>query len=306
MSELAIEAFGLVKRYGDRTVVDGVSFTAAPGRVLALLGPNGAGKTTTVEMCEGYRAPDAGRVRVLGFDPIADRRRLAPAMGVMLQDGGVYPAGRPAELLALFASFCADPVPPATLIDRLGLGAVARTPYRRLSGGEKQRLSLALAVVGRPSVLFLDEPTTGLDPQARAVAWELVAELRGAGACVLLTTHNMNEAQRLADDVLIVDGGRIIAAGTPTELTSGDARTISFNAPADFDIDAFTSVLPVGCAASRTVSGEVLVTGPTDAGTVALVAAWCAQRGLVPDNLRFEARSLEDVFLQLTGRELRP
>jgi ABC-2 type transport system ATP-binding protein len=207
-------------------------------------------------------------------------------------------------MITLFAAFCADPVPAEELLERLGLGSVARTPYRRLSGGEKQRLSLALALVGRPSVVFLDEPTTGLDPQARAAAWALIAELRTGGACVLLTTHSMDEAQRLADDVVIVDHGRVIAAGTPAELT-GSERAITFDAPADLDVAALAAALPGGCSVSRPSAGRVVVSGAVDPAAVSAVAAWCAGRGVVPDNLRIETRTLEDVFLDLTGRELR-
>ncbi len=221
----AVEVAGLVKRYGGTTAVDGVSFTVPAGTVLALLGPNGAGKTTTVESCEGFRTPDAGTVRVLGLDPARDRRRLAPRVGVMLQQGGVYPGARAGEVLRLFAAFAGDPLDPAGLLDRLGLAGVARTPYRRLSGGQQRRLALALALVGRPELLFLDEPTAGLDPQARLVTWELIREQRARGVTVLLTTHGMDEAERLADQIVIVDHGRVVAAGTPRELTRG-GRTL--------------------------------------------------------------------------------
>lgn len=303
-TQLAIEAYGLVKRYGARAVVDGVSFAAGAGRVLALLGPNGAGKTTTVEMCEGYRRSDAGRVRVLGLDPIAERSRLAPAMGVMLQTGGVYPSGRPLEILRLFASFSANPLPPDDLIDRLGLRSVARTTYRRLSGGQQQRLSLALALVGRPSVLFLDEPTTGLDPQARAETWALISELRTDGVCVLMTTHNMEEASRLADDIVIIDAGRVIAAGTPSSLTGGAERRMSFDLPAAIDVAPLAAALPLGCILTEPRSRHVLISGLVDPAVVAAVTNWCAAQGVLPDNLRVQSRSLEDVFLDLTGKQL--
>ena len=306
MTDLAIEAYGLVKKYAGRAAVDGVSFTAGRGRVLALLGPNGAGKTTTVEICEGYRRPDAGRVRVLGLDPVSERPRLAPMLGVMLQEGGVYPSGRPLELLQLFAAFTLDPLPADQLLDRLGLRTSARTPYRRLSGGQKQRLSLALAVIGRPSVLFLDEPTTGLDPQARAETWALISELRTEGACVVLTTHNMEEAEKLADDVVIINNGRVIATGTPQALTSGAQRQISFDAPDSVDYAGLAAALPAGCVIAQPGAGRVLISGPVDAAAVAAVTHWCAARGVLPDNLRVQSRSLEDVFLQLTGTALRP
>src|ERR687890_511262 len=193
----ALSVTGLVKRYDGRAVVDGLSFEVRTGTVLALLGPNGAGKSTTVEVCEGFRRPDAGQVRVLGLPPTDPS--LRPRVGVMPQTGGAYPGLRCGEMLRLVASFSASPLDADDLLARLGLVDVARTAYRRLSGGQQQRLSLALAVVGRPELVFLDEPTAGLDPQARHATWELVEELRDAGVAVMLTTHHMEEAERLAD-----------------------------------------------------------------------------------------------------------
>jgi ABC-2 type transport system ATP-binding protein len=260
----AVEVDGLVKRYGSVVACDGVSFAAAPGTVLALLGPNGAGKTTTVETCEGFRRPDGGTVRVLGLDPIRDHAALAPRVGVMLQSGGVYPTAPAIETLRLFASFHADALDPVALLDRLGLGGSARTPFRRLSGGQQQRLSLALAIVGRPEVAFLDEPTAGLDPQARHATWDLVRELRTDGVCVVLTTHDMEEAAALADDVVIVDRGRVVAAGTVGSLTAGGDRR--FAAEPGQDIPGAVEETP---------------------GTYVV------------------RRTLEDVFLDLTGRALR-
>src|SRR5947199_10776197 len=203
----AVEVSDLVVRYGSVTAVAGLSFGADAGEVVALLGPNGAGKTTTVETLEGYLRPSAGSVRVLGLDPVADHRRLTPQIGVMLQRGGVYPGMGPKEALRLVASYYDSPDDPEALLDRVGLRDVASTPWRRLSGGEQQRLSLALALVGRPRVAFLDEPTAGLDPAARHTVWEVVRRLREKGACVVLTTHYLEEAERLADRVVIIDHG---------------------------------------------------------------------------------------------------
>jgi ABC-2 type transport system ATP-binding protein len=220
----AVVVRDVVKRYGEVAAADGVSFSAAAGAVTAVLGPNGAGKTTTVEICAGLRRADAGHVEVLGLDPAQDGRVLRPRVGLMPQTGGsgaagVYPTARPREVLELFAALYAEPLDPAALLDRLDLTRVARTPWRRLSGGEQQRLSLALAIVGRPELVFLDEPTAGLDLHGRHATWSLVDELRAAGVTIVLTTHAMDEAERLADHVVIVDRGRTVAAGTPADLT---------------------------------------------------------------------------------------
>jgi ABC-2 type transport system ATP-binding protein len=188
----AVEVVDLVKRYGGVTAVDGLTAVVEQGRVTAVLGPNGAGKTTTIEMCEGYRRPDSGTVRVLGLDPRRDARALRPRVGVMLQAGGVYPGVKAVEMLRHVAALHAHPLDVDALVDRLGLGSAGRTAYRRLSGGQQQRLSLAMAVVGRPELVFLDEPTAGLDPQARRATWELVEDLRGDGVTVVLTTHYMD------------------------------------------------------------------------------------------------------------------
>jgi ABC-2 type transport system ATP-binding protein len=209
--DAALSVEGLVIRYGQRTAVDGVSLRAAPGTVLALLGPNGAGKTSTVEALEGYRRPAAGTVRVLGLDPVADHAALVPRIGVMLQRGGVYPTMPAGEALRLFASYYDDPLPTDELLVRLDLRAVARTPWRRLSGGEQQRVSLALALVGRPEVAFLDEPSAGVDPHGRRTIQQVVRDLRDAGTTVLLTTHDLDEAERLADHVVIVVAGWVVA-----------------------------------------------------------------------------------------------
>src|SRR5882757_1867779 len=219
-NEPAVEVTGLVKRYGTRTAVDGLDLTVARGGVTAVLGPNGAGKTTTVEICEGYRRPDQGVVRVLGLDPVTQGGLLRPRIGVMLQSGGVYPGARAVEMLQHAATLYADPVDPALLVERLGLESCGRTPYRRLSGGQQQRLALAMAVVGRPELFFLDEPTAGLDPQARHATWGLVRDLRSDGVSVILTTHHMDEAEQLADDVAIIDAGKVIAQGSPEQLCS--------------------------------------------------------------------------------------
>jgi ABC-2 type transport system ATP-binding protein len=298
----AVEITGLVKRYGGATALDGLSLTAESARVTALLGPNGAGKTTTVEICEGFRRPDGGTVRVLGLDP-ADPA-LKPRVGVMLQSGGVPATARAGEFLRLVASFYSSPLEPAVLLDRLGLTDHARTPYRRLSGGQQQRLALATAVIGRPELVFLDEPTAGLDPQARHATWELIEELRTAGVAVLLTTHYMDEAERLADKVVIVDGGRVVAEGSPPSLT-GAERQLRFRARPGLGLDELVTALPAGSAAKESPAGHYLIEGEVRPELLATVTAWCASHGVLAEDLRIERRTLEDVFLELTGRELR-
>ncbi len=309
---LAVEIEGLVKTYRRRsappvTAVGGLSFQVPTGSVTALLGPNGAGKTTTVEICEGFRRADSGVVRVLGLDPARCGTALHPRVGVMLQAGGVYPGARAGEMLRLVAAHHRDPLDPDALLGRLGLVDAARTVYRRLSGGQRQRLALAIAVIGRPDLVFLDEPTAGLDVQARRATWELIEELRTSGVTVLLTTHAMDEAERLSDQVVIVDHGRVVAAGSPAELTHGGAEgQLRFRAPGGLDVDRLLLALPDGTVAREMPLGHYLIAGEVDPQLLAAVTAWCASNGVMAQDLRVEQRSLEDVFVELTGSELRP
>ena len=221
---------GLVKRYGPVTAVDGLDLTLAPASVLALLGPNGAGKITTVEVCYGLRHRGRGEVRVLGTDPAGAPDALRARIGVMPQGGGAYPGVRAGEMLRLVAACAADPLDPAWLSTSSGCAAAPGRPYKRLSGGQQQRLALACAIVGRPELVFLDEPTAGLDPQGRRLVWELVDALRRDGVAVLLTTHLMEEAEALADHVVIVDHGRVVAEGSPAALTAGGDQELRFRA----------------------------------------------------------------------------
>jgi ABC-2 type transport system ATP-binding protein len=303
----AVEITGMVKRYGQLTAVDGLTLTARHGEVTAILGPNGAGKTTTIEVCEGYRNADAGIVRVLGLDPAGNAAALRPRVGVMLQSGGIPPAVPAAEYLRLLSRFHEKPHDPAWLLDTVGLAGSARTPYKRLSGGQQQRLSLAAAVIGRPELVFLDEPTAGMDPQARHATWDLVSALRADGVSVILTTHFMEEAERLSDHVVIIDAGRVVADGSPAELT-GSAGQLRFRAEPGLDTDSLLSALPAGSAAKESPAGHYLIEvqgGNVEPALLAAVTAWCAERGVLPSSLRIESRTLEDVFLELTGRELR-
>jgi ABC-2 type transport system ATP-binding protein len=307
VSGVALEIDGLVKRYRGRTVVDGLSLTAATAAVTAVLGPNGAGKTTTIECCEGLRRPDAGTVRVLGLDPQRDGARLRARVGVMLQDGGLPAGARADEVLRHVAALHARPLDPGRLAAALGLEPVLQTMVRRLSGGEKQRLALALAVVGRPELVFLDEPTAGLDPQARLAVWALVRSLRAAGVAIVLTTHLMDEAERLADHVVVVDAGRVVARGSPDDLTSG-ADVLQFSGPPGLDLTTLRAALPEGVLAAEPAPGRYAIEGartPLGPGAVATVTAWCAAHGVLPEGLVLGRRTLEDVFLELTGRELR-
>jgi ABC-2 type transport system ATP-binding protein len=306
MSDAAVQVDGLVKRYGAVTAVDGLSLSVKANQVTAILGPNGAGKTTTIECCEGFRHPDSGRVTVLGLDPAKAAAALYPRIGVMLQVGGIYPSVRAEDILRHTARLYLNPLDPAMLIERLGLESARRTTYRRLSGGQQQRLSLAMAVVGRPELVFLDEPTSGLDPQARRATWELVRELRADGVTVVLTTHLMDEAEELADEVAIIDHGRVVAAGSPGELTrAGEEGSVRFDAPPRLDLESMRRALPSGSEATEVSPGSYAIRGHAGPRLLAAVTAWCAEHDVMPRALRAEGRSLEDVFLELTGHEMR-
>ncbi len=292
----------LVVRYGALTAVDGLSFQVEPGEVLALLGPNGAGKTSTVESLEGYRRPAAGSVRVLGLDPLADHRALVPRVGVMLQRGGVYPMLGPRRVLHLFASYYQHPEDPEALLEQLSLRAAASTPWRHLSGGEQQRLSLALALVGRPEVVFLDEPTAGVDPEGRLAIRQVVADLAAQDVAVLLTTHELTEAEKMADRVVIVVGGRAAAAGRvdgsgPDTL---GAAGLSFGAPPGLDTDGLGEVL--GTAVTEGPPGRYRVAGQATPERTAALTSWLAERHLALTDLR-TGRSLEDAYLSVVGAE---
>lgn len=296
----------MVRTFGATTAVDGLSLTARRGEVLALLGPNGAGKTTTIEMCEGFQRPTSGSIRVLGIDPVTRPEDVRARIGIMLQGGGSYSGIRVAEMLRLAAAYNEDPHDPEWLIDVLGLDGVRRTTWRRLSGGQQQRLSLALAIIGRPELVFLDEPTAGLDAQSRLAVWELVNALRRDGVTVILTTHLMDEAEALADRIVIIDKGRVVASGTPAELTSGDAGArISFETDSPLDVtradDALTSLPRI--EAVRPLHYRL----PTEA-TPAVIAALtraAADQDVLVRRLDVDHRNLEEVFLDITGRSLR-
>ena len=300
----AVDVVALEKRYGDVRAVDGISFTISKGEVFGLLGPNGAGKTTTVEVLEGYRRADGGDVRVLGLDPWRDGPRLRPQIGVMLQDGGLYPGIRPPEALRLFASYYDDPDDPERLLDLVGLRDSERTLVRRMSGGQQQRLSLALALVGRPSLVFLDEPTAGLDPHARATTWALIRELRARGATVVLTTHAMDEAEQLCDRVGIVHHGRLVACGAPSTLAADAGNDVRFSAATGLDVEKLARALEIGTDRVREARpGEYIVDVPASPTVVAQLTAWLHDQDILLSALRAGQGSLEELFLRLTGEE---
>lgn len=302
---LAITVENLEKQYGSVRAVDKLSFTVGMGEVFALLGPNGAGKTTTVEILEGYRSPDGGTVRVLGLDPIRQGLRLKQQVGIMLQQDGLYPGLKAREVLRLYAHFYQRPVDVEALLERVGLQAAARTRCRQLSGGQKRRLALAVALVGQPSLLFLDEPTAGMDPQARLATWEIIRDLRREGATVLLTTHLMDEAERLADRVAIINHGRLVALDTPTALMGGAAAgMVRFSAPAGLDCAALAA-LPSAQEARESSPGTYLITTAQAPALLAELTAWLRDQGITLTELRVGYGSLEEIFLQLTGTEVR-
>jgi ABC-2 type transport system ATP-binding protein len=299
----AIEIAELEKRYGDTRAVDRITLSVAVGEVFGLLGPNGAGKTTTVEILEGYRRPDAGDVRVLGLEPWSDGDRLRPRIGVMLQDGGLYPGLKALEALRLFGSYYDDPDDPERLLSLVGLESRRDTLIRRMSGGQQQRLSLALALVGRPELLFLDEPTAGMDPRARATTWSMIRDLRDHGATVLLTTHGMDEAEHLCDRVALVDRGRIVACGSPVELTTHTTvAETSFSAAPGLSVTALAAALGLPDTAVREQrAGDYVIAATATPELVACLTAWLRDKQVLISELRAGRRSLEDVFLRLTG-----
>ncbi|KAB7743904.1 ATP-binding cassette domain-containing protein [Nostocoides sp. F2B08] len=293
----AIEVTDLRKSYGSVTAVDGLDLFVETGEVVALLGPNGAGKTTVVEILEGYRRPDAGTVRVLGMNPQTGGRAFRERIGVVLQEAGFEETFTPRELLRLHAGYYPAPRPVNEVLRLAGLEEKADARIRTLSGGQRRRLDLALGVVGRPEMIFLDEPTTGFDPSARRNAWQVVDDLRDLGATVLLTTHYLDEAEHLADSVVIMDRGRVVAAGTPAELAAraGSGTVISFRLPSGVE----TVDLPM-VGTERRVAGsdvEVRTTSPT--ADVAILSAWAVNRGLEFEDLTLTRPSLEDVYLDL-------
>jgi ABC-2 type transport system ATP-binding protein len=301
----AVEVEDLIVRYGDLVAVDHLSFTAEAGTVTALLGPNGAGKTSTVEVLEGFRSATAGRARVLGLDPSSQHRELVARMGVMLQQGGIYPGIRAREAAALFCAHYGHRRHADELLMMVGLTERARSSWRQLSGGEQQRLSLALALAGAPEVLFLDEPTASVDVAGRQQVRALLRSLRDEGCCIVLTTHELEEAERLADSVVIVDGGRLVATGHPGELSRAlPAEEVRFGAPPGLDVAGLGATL--GALVTEEVPGEYVVACRPEPAVVAELTAWLASHDIPLADLRAGRRRLEDIYLALTNRTAAP
>jgi ABC-2 type transport system ATP-binding protein len=298
-----VEVTDLRKRYGGTVAVDGVSLTVQAGEIVGIVGPNGAGKTTTVEMMEGLRRPDAGKVRVLGLDPRGQGAELRQRIGVQLQQAALPDRLKVWEALDLYASFYRRPADWRRLLEEWGLDAKRDAAFADLSGGQRQRLFIALSLVGQPEVVFLDELTTGLDPQARRATWELVKQVRAEGATVVLVTHFMEEAELLCDRVAIVDRGRVVALDTPSALVRGlrAGQRLRFRPLGPFDPDSLRT--QPGVERVDRDGDQVVVIG--DGALLATVAAALADQAVPVADLRTEEASLEDAFLALTGRVLR-
>ena len=304
-TEVAISVRDLRKRYADIQAVDGVSFEVRRGEVFGMLGPNGAGKTTTVEIMEGLREPDAGEVRVLGLDATRETAALKERIGIQLQTAALYPNLTVAEIIELFRSFFRRARPTDELIDALDLGERRDARTKILSGGQRQRLSVALALVNEPEVLFLDEPTTGMDPQARRSLWALIRGLADQGTTVLLTTHYMEEAEELCDRVAVMDHGKVLEMGTVPELIGRrfKERSVRFDDLPDLSATVLEG-LPSVTRVVRDDGIAVLYTRDV-AATIGGLLAVTSERGTEPGNLVVRRATLEDVFLDLTGRALR-
>ena len=313
----AIEIADLRKGYDGRAVLRGISFDVQPGEIVALLGPNGAGKTTTVEIIEGYRRPDSGSVRVLATDPVRGGRAHRARVGIMLQGGGgIDPRMTAGEVVGLHARFHSDPIDAGELLGRVGIaGATARTRYRQLSGGERQRVGLALALVGRPEVAILDEPTAGMDVEARATTRELLTELRDEGVAVILTSHDLADVERVADRIAILDRGRIVALGRADELRDAGPAVLRFRLAAalsEADLALVTTALDGGAGGSVGAGPTTILLdgdpgryrvagGAATPDAIARLAAWCSARGVLIVELRTGGGTLEERYLELTG-----
>ena len=298
MSAIVVE--DLTKSYKDVEAVRGISFAVEEGRVFAFLGPNGAGKTTTVEICEGFRKQTSGRVRVLGHDPAKGERVLKEKIGIVLQETSVDLYQTVAETVDMYRNAYPAPRPLDEVIEAVGLVEKRNTRVGKLSGGQQRRLDVAVALAGDPQLLFLDEPTTGFDPAARRGAWDMIRNLRSLGKTVFLTTHYMDEAQNLADEVAIINRGEIVAQGPPSTLGGRDTAATRLK----FRLAEGAGELPEKLRANATTSeGTVLLTTDDPTGALHELTGWALERGIRLDNLEVSRPSLEDVYLEITGGE---
>jgi len=307
MNDFVIYAQGLRKSYGSIEAVKGIDFEVSAGEVFGLLGPNGAGKTTTVEILEGLRPRSGGKVQVLGFDPDRQKQALKDRIGVCLQATNLPDKIKVLEALELFGSFYSKRVESDVLLRRLQLWEKREAGYATLSGGQKQRLALALALINDPQMLFLDEPTTGLDPQVRLEIRDLIEELRAERRTILMTTHYIEEAERLCDRVAIIDNGVIIAIGSPRELQENSATQSSIEISLSQPLPV--AELPVWTGAIRTVLSDdrrrISVSSSRAAQTLVELIKWIDAQGLELDDVHLNRPTLEDVFIELTGKRLR-
>jgi len=303
-SDPVIQVEHLRKTYGSLVAVEDISFEVHTGEIFGMVGPNGAGKTTTIECMEGMRQADSGTLRILGLDPVKQERELRLRIGVQLQQAAIHDRMRVWEAMDLFASFYPHPAPWEPLLEQLGLTEKRDSYFSKLSGGQKQRLFIALALVGDPELVFLDELTTGLDPHARHAMWDLVRGVRDRGKVVFLTTHFMEEAERLCDRVAIVDHGKVVALDTPEKLVAGLGGGNQVVFSAEGDIPALMRGVE-GVRIVENIAGRHIITGDGDMLVVNVVTA-LVKAGVRFRDLRTEQPNLEDVFLKLTGREMRP
>ena len=308
MSESALTIRGLHYSYGAHHVVDGIDLDAATGSILGVLGPNGAGKSTTISLAVGTRAPDAGRVEIFGLDPFRRHEQTSQLAGVMLQDGGLPMSAKPLQVLRHLASLYPNPLSVDDLAEPLGLHEFSSRTIRRLSGGQKQRVALAAALIGRPRLVFLDEPCAGLDPQARAVVHDFIRELAAASVAVVLTTHDLAEAEELADEVVVIDRGRIIAQGAPEDLRNaspaGRRLIITVGQPPETAPEQLMTTMNT-IAPTSAVGSALVVEGDLDSVQIAGLTTAVAEAGLAITDIDMHSQSLADVFFDLTGRPLR-
>ena len=295
---IAVSVENLVVKRGKHLAVNGLTFTASLGEVTALLGPNGAGKTTTVETCEGFHKASSGSISVLGLDARLRHKELTPRVGVMLQNGGVPLGAKADEALSYMASLYANPLDPTELAETLGLNSVTST-YRRMSGGEQQKLKFAISIIGRPELVFLDEPTAGMDLETRNTVWEIIHALREAGVGIILTTHQMEDVERLANKIVLINNGKVVAEGSPVEFTQQEHASIRFNAPVGVDFSSLSSELGDDLTVEEFTPGSYRIANAGDVATLAMLSGWCVTNAIALTNVSTEQERLEDVITRL-------